>query len=91
MLSLKFLLCLVVLSHLSDATDKLRIGIKKRIENCTMKSRKGDLITVNYTVSILFFTFSLFFNNDATATPTAPSTNLPNCTGASDWSGNFLN
>ncbi|XP_033220524.1 peptidyl-prolyl cis-trans isomerase FKBP2-like [Belonocnema kinseyi] len=27
---------------------KLQIGIKKRIENCTVKSKKGDTISVSY-------------------------------------------
>ncbi|KAL7012746.1 hypothetical protein ACKWTF_015016 [Chironomus riparius] len=31
---------------------KLKIGIKKRVENCEQKSRKGDLLHVNYTGSL---------------------------------------
>ena len=37
---------------------KLQIGIKKRIENCTVKSKKGDTLYVNYVVS---FTFNFDF------------------------------
>ncbi|XP_070504928.1 peptidyl-prolyl cis-trans isomerase FKBP2 [Chironomus tepperi] len=32
--------------------NKLKIGIKKRVENCEQKSRKGDLLHVNYTGSL---------------------------------------
>ena len=36
---------------------KLRIGIKKRVDadKCKIKSRKGDLLHMHYTVSILFY------------------------------------
>lgn len=29
---------------------KLQIGIKKRVENCPIKSRKGDVLNMHYTV-----------------------------------------
>lgn len=29
----------------------LQIGIKKRMENCTAKSKKGDLLHLHYNVS----------------------------------------
>lgn len=29
--------------------SKLKIGVKKRVENCTEKSRKGDLLSMHYT------------------------------------------
>ncbi|KAL1131677.1 hypothetical protein AAG570_011290 [Ranatra chinensis] len=32
-----------------DAKKKLQIGIKKRIENCTTKSKKGDFLHMHYT------------------------------------------
>lgn len=28
---------------------KLQIGIKKRVDNCSMKSRKGDVLNMHYT------------------------------------------
>lgn len=33
------------------APRKLQIGIKKRVENCERKSRKGDLLHIHYRVS----------------------------------------
>ena len=30
---------------------KLQIGVKKRVENCEQKSRRGDLLSMHYTVS----------------------------------------
>lgn len=33
----------------SDTAQKLRIGVKKRVENCTIKSRRGDLLHMHYT------------------------------------------
>lgn len=30
---------------------KLQIGIKKRVDNCPIKSRKGDVLNMHYTVS----------------------------------------
>jgi len=41
----------LVLSCIAEA-QKLQIGIKKRVENCTVKSKKGDLIHVHYTGSL---------------------------------------
>lgn len=31
---------------------KLQIGIKKRVDNCPIKSRKGDVLNMHYTVSL---------------------------------------
>lgn len=31
---------------------KLQIGIKKRVDNCPIKSRKGDVLNMHYTVSV---------------------------------------
>lgn len=31
---------------------KLKIGVKKRIENCTAKTRKGDFVHMHYTVRL---------------------------------------
>ncbi|VDM69795.1 unnamed protein product [Strongylus vulgaris] len=33
--------------------DKLQIGIKKRAENCDLKSRKGDVLHMHYTGTLL--------------------------------------
>jgi len=47
---------LVALIHLSNAAEeksaakkKLQIGVKKRVENCEQKSRRGDLLSMHYT------------------------------------------
>ena len=37
----------------TDSKKKLQIGIKKRIDHCTRKSIKGDLLHMHYTVSKL--------------------------------------
>lgn len=34
---------------------KLQIGIKKRVDNCSIKSRKGDVLNMHYTVSVSYF------------------------------------
>lgn len=33
--------------------QKLQIGVKKRVENCTQKAQKGDLVHIHYTVNIV--------------------------------------
>ena len=52
---------LLVASHLSNgvgateekaAKKKLQIGVKKRVENCEQKSRRGDLLSMHYTVRV---------------------------------------
>lgn len=35
-----------------EKVKKLQIGVKKRVDNCTLKSRRGDLLHMHYTVSI---------------------------------------
>lgn len=30
---------------------KLQIGVKKRVDNCSVKSKKGDVLHMHYTVS----------------------------------------
>ena len=52
---------LVALIHLSNAAEeksavkkKLQIGVKKRVENCEQKSRRGDLLSMHYTVSFSY-------------------------------------
>ena len=37
----------LVLSEQKKVT-KLQIGVKKRVENCEMKSRKGDKLSMHY-------------------------------------------
>ncbi len=32
------------------AEDKLQIGIKKKVDNCVQKSKKGDRLHMHYTV-----------------------------------------
>ena len=39
-----------VLSEEKKSVKKLQIGVKKRVENCSIKSRKGDLLHMHYTV-----------------------------------------
>ncbi|XP_028040119.1 peptidyl-prolyl cis-trans isomerase FKBP2 [Bombyx mandarina] len=46
-LILMFMFKLVVIE--STVSKKLQIGIKKRPEDCSMKSRKGDLLHMHYT------------------------------------------
>lgn len=46
---LTILSILFAFSAIIDA-QKLQIGIKKRVENCTYKTRKGDLVHIHYTV-----------------------------------------
>ncbi|XP_018421178.1 PREDICTED: peptidyl-prolyl cis-trans isomerase FKBP2 [Nanorana parkeri] len=46
--------CLLVLFLLPPAfckegSKKLQIGVKKRVENCPIKSRKGDTLNMHYT------------------------------------------
>ncbi|CAM6031754.1 unnamed protein product [Sphagnum compactum] len=33
----------------AKSEPKLKIGVKKRVENCTIRSRKGDLLHMHYT------------------------------------------
>lgn len=47
-------LCLSALCQPALGTEgkrKLQIGVKKRVENCPIKSRKGDVLHMHYTVS----------------------------------------
>lgn len=37
--------------YAANGQGKLQIGIKKRVEDCTTKTRKGDLVHIHYTVS----------------------------------------
>lgn len=47
----------ICLSALVTATGaegkrKLQIGVKKRVDHCPIKSRKGDVLHMHYTVSV---------------------------------------
>ncbi|XP_059479844.1 peptidyl-prolyl cis-trans isomerase FKBP2 [Neocloeon triangulifer] len=46
-----FILCVVVLASFAaaDSKKKLQIGVKKRVEDCKMRSRKGDFLHMHYT------------------------------------------
>ncbi len=48
-----FLVCLVALAAICWAEKKggLQIGVKKRPETCDMRSKKGDKLSMHYTVS----------------------------------------
>ena len=37
------------------AVKKLQIGVKKRVENCDQRSRRGDVLSMHYTVSFTGF------------------------------------
>ena len=41
---------------------KLQIGVKKRVENCDQKSRRGDLLSMHYTVSQFTFNTRVYTN-----------------------------
>lgn len=56
------LLAVTLVSVLREAVHgaekkKLQIGIKKRVDNCPIKSRKGDVLNMHYTVGILQWWF----------------------------------
>ena len=48
-----FLSCLLVVVALccADKKNGLQIGVKKRPETCDMRSKKGDKLSMHYTVS----------------------------------------
>uniref|UniRef100_A0A182QPG0 peptidylprolyl isomerase n=1 Tax=Anopheles farauti TaxID=69004 RepID=A0A182QPG0_9DIPT len=45
------LMCLVGLAVVQNvcADGKLKIGVKKRVENCSVRTKKGDLVHMHYT------------------------------------------
>ncbi len=49
------LVCLVILAAVCCAEKKsgLQIGVKKRPETCDMRSKKGDKLSMHYTVKKL--------------------------------------
>ncbi|TRY78345.1 hypothetical protein TCAL_13570 [Tigriopus californicus] len=36
----------------TDTSKKLQIGVKKRVENCQKRSKKGDILKMHYTGSL---------------------------------------
>ncbi len=54
-----------VLGEEKKSVKKLQIGIKKRVENCSVKSRKGDKLSMHYTVSS-FYPLTLLFSMTCT-------------------------
>ena len=52
--SIAVITMLVCMVHCEDDEDKkpkkLQIGIKKRVDGCSMKSRKGDTLHMQYRV-----------------------------------------
>lgn len=52
-----------VISHVvvgNSAPKKLQIGVKKRPSECPIKSKKGDLLHMHYTVSISVVIHKIF-------------------------------
>uniref|UniRef100_A0A182NSD3 peptidylprolyl isomerase n=1 Tax=Anopheles dirus TaxID=7168 RepID=A0A182NSD3_9DIPT len=45
------LMCLagLALAESVSAEGKLKIGVKKRVENCSVRTKKGDLVHMHYT------------------------------------------
>jgi peptidylprolyl isomerase/FK506-binding protein 2 len=43
------LLLMIIVNTLAE--DKLQIGIKKKVDNCEKKSKKGDRLHMHYTVN----------------------------------------
>ena len=63
----KYLIAVVLLMMVivnTVAEEKLQIGIKKKVDNCDQKSKKGDRLHMHYTVSYKkfgFFKINFFF------------------------------
>ena len=51
-----WLLCVVSLISVVifevEAVDKLQIGVKKRVDDCSIRSKKGDRLHMHYTVGV---------------------------------------
>lgn len=47
--------CINIVFSEGKETRKLQIGVKKRAENCPTKSKKGDLLHVQYKVNKIQF------------------------------------
>jgi FK506-binding protein 2 len=52
-----FAICVAALASVvaADSKKKLQIGVKKRVEDCKIRSRKGDFLHMHYTVLNLNF------------------------------------
>lgn len=48
------LLSLFLVFEYAIALQKLQIGVKKRVENCTQRTKKTDLVHIHYVVKELF-------------------------------------
>ncbi len=67
-------LVLVVLAAivcLSEGVDKLQIGVKKRPEECPTRTKKGDKLSMHYTVRRAVLEPSLQFTMLSPSTPRA--------------------
>ncbi|XP_070577940.1 peptidyl-prolyl cis-trans isomerase FKBP2-like [Ptychodera flava] len=45
---LLLVVCVLAVCHAEKKDKKLQIGVKKRVENCTVKSKKGDTLHMHY-------------------------------------------
>ena len=45
---------LIVVVAKENKSKKLQIGLKKRVDNCTVKSKRGDLLHMHYTVLLTY-------------------------------------
>eukprot|EP00047_Mylnosiga_fluctuans_P009953 m.13867 g.13867 ORF g.13867 m.13867 type:complete len:143 (-) comp2877_c0_seq1:112-540(-) len=43
------LVCVVTLAHAAKPITKLQIGVKKRVDDCSTKSKQGDVLALHYT------------------------------------------
>lgn len=50
---IKFVLFALFVAVLGNGEPRVKIGIKKRVEDCTAKTRKGDFVHVHYKVGIM--------------------------------------
>ncbi|GAB0096062.1 Peptidylprolyl isomerase [Sergentomyia squamirostris] len=46
---ISFAVLAVMVAMEANGEGKLKIGIKKRVENCSLKTKKGDLVHMHYT------------------------------------------
>lgn len=63
---LYFFLAVTLMTLLTEVVHgaekkKLQIGIKKRVENCPIKSRKGDVLNMHYTVGFFELSYTSIF------------------------------
>jgi hypothetical protein len=61
---ISLLVSLFVLADLTSAdgkVTKLQIGVKKRVDNCSIKSKKGDVLHMHYTVYGYICRFYTYF------------------------------